>query len=192
MSADTATEILDAARSIFEAEGVEAVTMRRVAERVGITAMAIYRHFPSRNALIARIADGGFADLAAQWQARPRSGTWRERLLALFDAYLDYALKQPRMFDLMFAQPRTDARRYPQDFRAGRSPTANLLADAIEEGMQAGALRRDDLWEVAMSVTALAHGLITLKSGGRFALSQKAFRVLYRQSLERLLHGLER
>jgi AcrR family transcriptional regulator len=191
MSADTASQILTAARALFDAEGPAAVSMRRVAERVGITAMAIYRHFPNRQALLERIAAQGFDDLASTWTARAATGPWRPRLFMLLDGYLDYALKHPRLFEFMFAEPRAGARRFPQDFRARRSPTANLLADAIDEGMRAGELRRDDVWEIAIGIAALAHGLITLQRGGRFALSRKDFRSLYRLSLERFIHGLE-
>ena len=64
---DTAAKILRAAHRLFDREGADAVTMRRVAERVGITPMAIYRHFPSREALLKRLSDDSFNSTARQW-----------------------------------------------------------------------------------------------------------------------------
>jgi AcrR family transcriptional regulator len=60
---NTADRIAYVALSILEKEGPEAVSMRRVAEAVGITPMAIYHHFPSREALLNTITDREFAKL---------------------------------------------------------------------------------------------------------------------------------
>ena len=58
--------------------------------------------------------------------------------------------------------------------------------------MKAGALRKDDPWEVAMALWAQAHGCVTLYRAGRFAMSERQFRTFYRASLRRLLTGLQR
>jgi AcrR family transcriptional regulator len=187
----TAEVIAEAARGIFEQEGPAGVTMRRVAEAVGVTAMAIYRHYPNREALLRRIADDGFETLVEQWSSRPKSASPQSRLQGLLDGYLDYAFAQPKIFDFIFSDVRDDARRFPEDFRAGLSPTANLLAEAVADGMRQGRLRRDDVWEVALAVWAHAHGLICLYRAGRFNLTEEQFRALYRRSNRRLLRGLE-
>jgi hypothetical protein len=111
--------------------------------------------------------------------------------MSLLDGYLDYALAQPRVFDHIFAAKRAGARRFPSDFRARRSPTANLLADEVEDGMREGVFREDDVWEVTLALWAHAHGLISLYRGGRFEISPRAFRALYRRSIRRVLDGLE-
>jgi AcrR family transcriptional regulator len=187
----TADSLARAARRIFELEGAAAVTTRRVAALIGLTPMAIYRHYPNRHALLNRVADDAFEELVAHWTARRARGGTRARIMALLDGYLDYALAHPRVFDFLFSENRTGARRFPQDFRARRSPTANLLADAIAEGMKTRELRHDDLWEVTLAVWAHAHGLIVLYRAGRFDLSPAAFRALYRRSARRLFDGLE-
>lgn len=61
----TADRILRHARRILDRHGAEAVTMRAVAKAVGITPMALYRHFPDRDGLLNAIADQGFAEFAA-------------------------------------------------------------------------------------------------------------------------------
>ena len=74
------------------------------------------------------------------------------------DAYLEYALSRPQIFDYLFGKPREDARRFPDDFRARRSPTLNPLADMVAKQMEAGLLKEDDLWEVTLELWAHAHG----------------------------------
>jgi AcrR family transcriptional regulator len=186
----TAQKITTAARRLFEAHGPEAVSMRRVAGAAGITPMAIYRHYAGTPALIDAIAQQGFDELALHLQARRGKTAAVPYLAKVMDAYVVYALKQPRMFDLMFLERRSGARRFPEDFRAGRSPTANVLAQAVEEAMCAGAFRKDDVWEVAMAIWAHVHGLVVLYRAGRVNMDAAKLRAFCRRSLGRVLRGL--
>ena len=186
----TARKIALAARRLLDKEGAEAVTMRRVAEAVGITPMAIYRHYPDRAALLKTLADEGFKELAAALKDRRFTGDLETRLAKMSDLYLDHALENPRLFELMFLSKREGARQYPQDFKARRSPTATLMADVVAEGMQSGELKKDDPWEITFEMGALSHGLIMLYLGGRMDTSPTGFRALYRRSFRRYLHGI--
>lgn len=186
----TSEKILRAAHKLFDREGADAVTMRRVAETVGITPMAIYRHFPNREALLKRVSDDGFQSVADDWQQQSGRGDVIGRLLATQMLYLDYALAHPHLFDHAFSVRRDDARRFPEDFRARRSPTLNVVADAVAEGMREGVLREDDPWDVAMTLWAHTHGLIALYRAGRFSYDDERFRAFYRASIGRLLDGI--
>jgi AcrR family transcriptional regulator len=187
----TSELIADAALAILESEGSAAVTMRRVAQAVGITPMAIYHHFPNREALLNTITDREFEKLAGYIQSVPQTGTAETRFINTALAYADYALDRPRVFEYVFSAARPGARRFPEDFRARRSPSLNLVADAIANAMANGFLKRDDVWEVAFTTTAHTHGYITLYLGGRISLNRNEFRALVRRSLRRLLHGLK-
>jgi AcrR family transcriptional regulator len=187
----TAVRIADAALKLLESHGPEAVSMRRVALAAGITPMAIYHHFPSHETLLDTITDHEFAKFLAYIQAAPRTGTIETRLVNAMLAYVDYALDRPRIFDYVFAQPRPNARRYPDDFRARRSPTLNPIADGVEAAMRAGFLQEDDVWEVALELWAHTHGYVALYRAGRFTLTPTQFRALVRRSLRRLIHGLQ-
>jgi hypothetical protein len=90
----------------------------------------------------------------------------------------------------MFLKPRAGARRYPQDFKAGRSPTANLMVQVIEEAMASGYFRKDDAWEITFEMGGLSHGLIMLYLGGRMDVSPQQFRELYQRSFRRYIHGI--
>ena len=191
-SVATVNRIASAARRLLDREGTEAVSMRRVAQAVGITPMAIYRHYPNRAALLNVLADAGFRELAAAVSERNFTGGIEARLAKMADIYLLHALDNPRLFELMFLNKREGARRYPHDFKAGRSPTANPMAEVVLEGMRAGNFRKDDHWEITFEMGALSHGLIMLYLGGRIDATPARFRALYRRSFHRYLHALRR
>jgi AcrR family transcriptional regulator len=186
----TSRRIAAAARRLLDREGAEAVTMRRVAEAVGITPMAIYRHYPDRAGLLNAVANEGFEELAAQLAGKRFSGGIDERLTKMAEIYLEHALENPRLFELMFLKPREGARRYPRDFKAGRSPTVNRMVSAVREGMESGHFREDDAWEIVFEMGALSHGLIMLYLGGRMGVSPARFRALYRRSFRRYIRGI--
>lgn len=186
----TARKIAVAGRRVLDKEGVEAVTIRRVAQAVGITPMAIYCHYPNRAALLNALANEGFDELAIWLAGKRFSGTVEERLLKMAELYLDHALHNPRLFELMFLKPREGARRYPNDFKEGRSPTVSLMVEVVREGMKSDYFRDDDEWEIVFEMGALSHGLIMLYLGGRMGLSVTRFRALYRRSFRRYIHGI--
>jgi AcrR family transcriptional regulator len=191
MDQATQERIAEQALRLLETDGEGGVSMRRLATAVGITPMAIYHHFADRRALLNFVVDREFAKYLESIQAHPQRGTYEYRLLICMDAYIDYAFSHPRIFDYVFAEPRPGARRYPEDFRARRSPTLNPVADLLQKAMEAGFLKQDDVWEVAMELWAHAHGYVSLYRGGRFDLPEKDFRALVRRSIRRLIHGLK-
>ena len=186
----TARKIALAARRLLDKQGAEAVTMRAVAEIVGITPMAIYRHYPDRQALLNALANEGFQELATSLKGRRFTGDMETRLAKMAELYLDHALENPKLFELMFLKPREGARQYPGDFKARKSPTATLMADVIAEGMAGGEFSQDDHWEITFEIGALSHGLIMLYLGGRMAVTPVQFRALYRRSFRRYIHGI--
>lgn len=188
----TSQQIYQCALRILEAEGPQAVSMRRVAKEVGITAMAIYHHFPSREALLDAVVESEFEKLVGFFSPPGGKRSFESMMIHAMDGYINYALAHPRIFDYVFSSVRPEARRFPEDFRAGKSPTLNLIFDIVSEWMKLGKLKRDDAWEISMELWAHAHGYLALWGGGRFHLSEDEFRKLVHRSLRRLLYGLAR
>ena len=186
----TQEKILRAAAKLLAREGAAAVSMRRVADAVGVTPMAIYRHFPNREALLKQVSDDAFTAIAKDWEAQTRHPDLMQRLRLAMVNYLDYALQSPHLFDHSFSVRRDDARRFPEDFRGRQSPTLTVIADLLVEGMRMGLLREADPWDVAMTLWAQGHGLIALYRAGRFSYDDAQFRTFYLQSLERLFDGI--
>src|SRR5437588_7928053 len=92
-------QIINAARDLAEADGWAAVTMRRLAERLGVTQPVLYSAFDSRQALIDAVALNGFTDIAVALEAVDASPMARMR------AYLDFAAAHPRVYEAMFSLP---------------------------------------------------------------------------------------
>ncbi|MET1072544.1 MAG: TetR/AcrR family transcriptional regulator [Umezawaea sp.] len=188
MPPSTGDRIAAIAHDLLVSEGSAAVTMRRVATAAGLTAMAIYRHFPNRESLLDSVAETSFAALAGEWGERDWSADFQAQLDEALDAYLDFALDQPHLYAFLFTEQRAGARRFPDE--AGESPTLSVLADALTSGMRSGVLRQDDVWELALVISATLHGLVQLRAGGRLALPDDDFRALCRTALGRVLDGV--
>jgi AcrR family transcriptional regulator len=94
-------EILDTALAIADERGLDGVSMRTVAERVGVTPMALYRHFDSKRALL----DGMVERLVTSLLQERATGTWDERLTALAHAYRGLAQRHPWSAQLLFSRP---------------------------------------------------------------------------------------
>jgi AcrR family transcriptional regulator len=183
---ETAARVLHAARKLFDQKGIEGLSLRSVARRVGITPMAIYRHFDSKQALVdALVLDG-----LAQWSARvdalpPAKGL--AKVAQIGEAFLDFALEEPRRFEAAFLIHSKKARRYPDDFVAGRSPAGAVQIAAIEQAMADGLLVAPSAVEILMTNAALGQGLVTLYRAGRVAGGEAEFRKLYRRATRRVL-----
>jgi AcrR family transcriptional regulator len=186
----TSERIYQCALRILESEGPQAVSMRRVGKEAGITAMAIYHYFPNRQTMLQAVVDSEFERLVEVFTRSSGKRSFEATMIHAMDGYIDYALAHPRIFDYVFSMPRADARRFPEDFRARRSPTLNIVADIVSSGMKLGKLKHDDAWEIAMELWAHAHGYLALWRAGRFHLPEDEFRKLIHRSLRRLLHGL--
>jgi AcrR family transcriptional regulator len=154
--------------------------------------MAIYRHYPDRASLLNALADEGFEELTALLAGKKFSGSIEGQLTKMVEIYLEHALQKPRLFELMFLKPREGARRYPRDFKAGRSPTANLMAAVVQRAIDSGYFRNDDAWEIVFAMGALSHGLIMLYLGGRMGVPPAHFRAFYRRSFRRYIRGIRK
>jgi AcrR family transcriptional regulator len=190
--ASTTHKIAGAARRLLDQEGAEGVTMRRVATAVGVTPMALYRHYRNREGLLTALADAGFVELTAKLAALRLTGGVDQQLLKILDVFLDHAFDNPRLFELMFLTNREGARQYPHDFKARRSPTANVSADVISRAMETGRLGKDDVWEIVFETGALMQGLVMLYLGGRVAMSPSDFRAFCHRSFRRYFNGIRK
>jgi len=72
-----------------------------------------------------------------------------------------------------------------------RSPTLNVVAELLGEGMRTGLFRDDDVWEIAILFAAVTHGFVGLYHGGRIGLSEADFRALCHASAGRMLDGIK-
>jgi AcrR family transcriptional regulator len=181
--------ILSAAQQLHEQGGIEAVSMRNVAEAVGVVAGAIYRHYRDKDALMDAMVEAGHGVLKRYLEEGARSRG--DRVRSIMDRFVHFALDQPGLYDLMFMRPRTGTRRFPEDFAAGRSPTFAILHTAVVEEVRKGRYRRDDSLEITLWIWATAHGLVSMYNLGRFTGGATDFVALYHRTLRRALRGVK-
>ncbi len=178
----TDQRILAAAWKLFAAGGIDAVSLRRVAAKVDVTPMAIYRHFADKDALI---------DALDRWSDRLGAIEAEDPLVwltAAGDEFLEFALDEPRRFEAAFLVRASSARRFPDDFAAGRSPAGRQFLPRLEELRQRGRIAPGaEPLEAVITFWALAQGLVTLYRAARFAGGVSEFRTLYRRSMRRCL-----
>ncbi|HUR03057.1 MAG TPA: TetR/AcrR family transcriptional regulator [Nonomuraea sp.] len=154
--------IITAARALAEAEGWEAVTTRRLAERVEYSQPVLYSHFKGKDAIMAAVAVEGFADLATDLRAaRSSASDPRQALAKVSAAYADFAERRPALYDAMFSLT------VDLPFATPQAPPAlhagfGELSEALRP--QAG---DDDLALLTETLWAGLHGLVTLMRGGR-------------------------
>jgi AcrR family transcriptional regulator len=104
---------VQAAREVIAEHGVESLSMRDVARKLGISHQAPYRHFESRDHLLAEIMRRCFADFARHLDERPRTGNPEADLGAMGHAYLNYARQKPFEYRLMFGTPWPEPAQHP-------------------------------------------------------------------------------
>jgi AcrR family transcriptional regulator len=165
--------LITTATRLLTEQGVEAVTLRGIAKAAGVSHGAPLRHFSGRAELLSAVAALGFAELGEREALLP-AGTPRERLIAACHGYLDFALTNPAMFELMFRRDLIDADE--PELVSRSSGVFDLFAELVgavqDEGWHPGA----DARLLAASLWASLHGLAQLwlwggLAGASFALS---------------------
>jgi hypothetical protein len=131
------------------------------------------------------------ADGLAAWEQRVRAirtkapRPWLERI---GEEFLAFALEEPHRFDAAFFLPAPEARRYPGDFAAGRSPVIAMTVAKIEQA-RAGVLGDVTALDVALTYSALAQGLVSMYRARRFS-GEAEFTALYRAVMRQSLSSL--
>ncbi|MGH7720138.1 MAG: TetR/AcrR family transcriptional regulator [Gemmatimonadaceae bacterium] len=163
--AETRQRILDAARNMFVREGVEATTMRAIADEIEYTPTAIYHHFPGKQALLVELCNIDFRALATSFLRIGRIDDPVERLRRIGEAYVDFALEHPMQYQLLFMTRHPTVSREREHVRGDPSEDAYaFLRDTCAEIIATGRLRPEfsDPEEMAQMAWSSLHGLIAL------------------------------
>ena len=176
-----------AARRLIATRGPAGFTLSEAARLAGVSAAAPYRHFADRDALLAEVAQRGFAEFdrrlreawrgaAAQGAAGQDAGT---AFLRMGEAYLAFAREEPGYYAAMFS-----ARSAGRKRAAGQKTSFAALEQAVTQ-LAAGDL---DPQELAYLVWALSHGIATLSASGQLPAGLPPEKLL-RDGVEALLTG---
>jgi AcrR family transcriptional regulator len=163
-------EIGAAAAALLEETGSEdAVTLRAVARRVGITAPSIYAHFADRNAILDAVVGQAFGELlAAVERAAHRERDPFARLRAICAAYVAFADERPHRYRVLFARHRAPgavgmAERKPVDELLG-AEAFRALVDAVKACVEAGYSTSEAPEHDATALWVALHGYATLQA----------------------------
>jgi AcrR family transcriptional regulator len=157
--------ILDAARRLYFAHGIEGVSARKIANVVGISATAIYLHYDGIGDIVHALRMEGHEQLAAFLNAVDTRLPAMERLAEMGRAYHRFGLENRHYYELMFLGRSADAPR--REVVQQELFTLMLLRDAVAAGIAAGELRRDlDPMVVTTALWAQVHGVTSLAVSG--------------------------
>lgn len=161
------TLIIDAARALFVARGVEAVTMRAIAKRIGYSATSIYLHFADKESLIRAICDTDFLALAVSLKAILQIPHPVERMHALGSGYAAFALSHPNHYRLMFMteHPPIDPELSSLKQNNAEQDAYFLLKTVVNDVYLAGRFKAElqDVDLIAQTIWAGVHGVCSLQ-----------------------------
>src|SRR5215472_8564914 len=164
---DLREALVRSAREILSEAGVAGLSLRAAARRAKVSAMAPYRHFADKEALLAAVAEYGFHHLAGRLAAAaaaaadPRAG-----LGALGVAYVVFARDEPSLFKLMFG-PAIEQKSVHPALDAAGCACFGALRQAVEAANFFGG--DCDLEDVSLACWSLVHGLASLIVDGRLS-----------------------
>ena len=155
---DLRAALVSAGLSALETTDIGDISLRQLAREVGVSATAVYRHFPDKNALMRALAEAGI-DQMAEWQRRAAAGAQQsDAFAATGRAYVRWALANPALFRLAFGQCNQIGRTV-----FGENEAAKLLRSFAQgfTGSEAGAQR------LMVQAWAVVHGLAMLMLDGQ-------------------------
>ncbi|HEX9166198.1 MAG TPA: TetR/AcrR family transcriptional regulator [Gemmatimonadales bacterium] len=155
--------ILAAAGAVFLEVGLEALSMRKVAERAGYTATTLYRYFTDKDDLVfAMTSEGLVAFTAALREGRDAGNDPLSQIEGLGVAYVRFGLDHPALYRLLFIQRPDFLGRSRGDIQTLRVESFSLLRETVSHAMGTGAATPGDAAAVSMSLWAVVHGVASL------------------------------
>jgi AcrR family transcriptional regulator len=142
-------------RAIIEDEGLEHLTIRRIAETIDRTQPAVYQHFAGKDEILAAVVVEGFVALVESLKRASRGGTLS--LPAIAVAYVRFGVERPRLYDVMFVAPPAIA------FARGDTPApARTAFELFASAVAASGLEQSEIETVTEVAWAALHGLVML------------------------------
>ena len=187
---DLRRALLDEALRTIQDDGVEALTLRTIAVRLGVSRTALYRHFTDKRALLSAVATEGFRLLTGRLLDAWGAGGVRG-FNAMGMAYIRFAMANGAHYRVMFGGVGGDQ---PHDEDLMRESTAafQALVDAIVALQRNGTVRKDEPVQLARFIWAAVHGVSMLIIDGQLSHQQTSIDELIEFAVERINTGIAR
>ena len=184
-------DILTRACELYLEEGAEAVSMRRLARDLGVTAPALYRHYGSREEMLLDVVAEAGRRLSERLYGALSGRTPAQRLYLAGQAYLDFALDQPKYYEMLYTPAHTlGADAFPEQVTEQVAGVGRFFNDRVRECIDAGLFQPIDPAAAAATLWAHAHGLISIYLRGCLHMDPEEFRLHYRASSGRAVTGM--
>lgn len=167
--------ILEAAKAVFIEDGYDKASIRAIAERVEYSPATIYLHFRDKDELFYAVHELGFAKMFERMQALNGIAHPLQRLHRMGEIYLDFAVENPELYDLMFISRAPMAaihKKYDAGWDCGHR-NFTLLQDLLRACMEGGHIAVTDLNVATMAIWSYVHGLASLFIRDRFKVSDE-------------------
>ncbi|MGO9598971.1 MAG: TetR/AcrR family transcriptional regulator [Isosphaeraceae bacterium] len=160
-------KILDAARELLVRDGVEQVSMRKIAKKINYTATTLFHHFPNKDALLWAVCEADFLALRRSFEKIATIADPLERLRSMGAAYVSFALEHPSHYRLMFMTPQLHQGNFESEKLHKGNPDQDAyaflratVAAVIEAGLLCDEHKDADL--VAQIMWSGVHGVVAL------------------------------
>ena len=165
---DLKNALITAGLEILATEGVHALTLRKVAQRAGVSHAAPYAHFADKQALIAAISTEGFRKLYEQLSIAitPHAGDPANQLLEGAFALMRFAFDDTAQFKTMFSGALDKEKDYPAFVEISQK-TFGRVNDVVAACQKAGILKQGPTDLIAVTVWGQVHGIISLVLEGQ-------------------------
>jgi AcrR family transcriptional regulator len=165
----TAEALLDAAELVLDAEGVSGLTVRRVADRVGVSTRAVYSTLGSKEGLIQELGVRAYATLGSMVDALPRTNDPAGDLVSAgVNGFRAFAIGHPGLFRIGIQLTDAPAATRPH-IRAAADHALVTLIERLERLRAAGTLDSRPLFAAASQFHATCEGLAAAELRGAFA-----------------------
>jgi len=169
---DLRSALLNAARIRLENHGIEGLSLRKLAEDIGVSRSAPYHHFTDKSALLSAVAAQGFKD----WHAvamrifEQHDKTARQRFREFIHEYVGYAASNPQMYELMFGHTLWQEQRATDELKAVAYPSFQYQVSMTRSWQEQGLLPTDkDPLRLAQVTWGTLHGIARLLIDGIYA-----------------------
>lgn len=156
-------KILDTSRHLLLNEGHQALSMRKIAKRVGVSATSIYLYFRNKDHLLHTLIEESVEDLsqAVESKVNAESDTIK-RFEAAINGYVAFAMDHPEKYQIIYTVQSNAMARYPKEkFRKARR-CYELLVTIIQDGVKEKIMDEDQPVIAAYSIWAQVHGIVSV------------------------------
>jgi AcrR family transcriptional regulator len=162
------SELLKTAAEIISTDGPDNLSIRTLSRRIGVSRTALYRHFPNKTALLAAIGEDGFIRLTSNYRRINSDDSLdaSTRLQMIGRAYVDFALKNPGHYRLMFGHEIMKEQR-PAELGAAARETFEEFLSVVEEVRREAGANPEETLSMAGVAWSMVHGLSSLLIDGQ-------------------------